>query len=166
MGFIVSTLLTAFPVILPVIILLIAKLVGYRYPVQKPLMMTALALYALALLAFAAHGWITGLGPGEFFRAYYGHPAERTWACMTGYAGQALAVVALLFVVNWSTVRLFFLRPNAKKDAGSQAAEGESAFDKAADKTSEKTFEQAVGTSTAPAEGGAAAGEPAAGKKR
>lgn len=131
MGFIISTLLTGFPVILPVIVLLIARLVGYRYPVQKPLMMAALAFYALGLIAFAVHGWTTGLGPAEFFRAYYGHPTEQTLACKAGYAGQALAVVALLFVVNWSTVRLFLMRRDAKKAAQGKAPAGKSQGDAA-----------------------------------
>ena len=138
-----NTLLTAFPFLLPIVILLIAKKTGFRYKQQRPF------FYGLALAAFAAHAVSAGGGAQEFFRAYYGSPVEKTMLCYGGFLGQGLAVVALLFVVNWSTVELFFMKP------GKQTAQTNKAEDKTESKT-EATPEESR-TETAQAESAATA---------
>ena len=47
--------------------------------------------------------------------------------CYGGFLGQGLAVVMLLFVVNWSTVTLFFMKPEKSKTPEPAAKEGEAA---------------------------------------
>lgn len=145
MQFILQTLLTAFPFILPIFILLIAKKVGFRYPQQRPFFRAAFVLYGAALVAFAAHAFTFGDGAAEFFRAYYGSPVEKTTLCYLGFLGQGLAVVALLFVVNWNTIELFFMRSkkasNEQKDAlASNAPAGEK---RAESEKAEKKVEKA-----------------------
>ena len=127
MQFILQTLLTAFPFILPILILLIAKKVGFRYKAQRPFFRAAFVFYGLALAAFALHAYSSGGGAAEFFLAYYGSPVEKTMLCYGGFLGQGLAVVMLLFVVNWSTVTLFFMKPEKSKTPEPAAKEGEAA---------------------------------------
>ena len=123
MQFILQTLLTAVPFILPILILLIAKKVGFRYPQQRPFFRAAFVLYGAALVAFAAHAFTFGNGAAEFFRAYYGSPAEKTTLCYLGFLGQGLAVVALLFVVNWNTIELFFMKSKKASNASNEREE-------------------------------------------
>lgn len=144
-----NTLLTAFPFLLPIVILLIAKKTGFRYKQQRPFFIASFVFYGLALAAFAAHAVSAGGGAQEFFRAYYGSPVEKTMLCYGGFLGQGLAVVALLFVVNWSTVELFFMKP------GKQTAQTNKAEDKTESKT-EATPEESW-TETAQAESAATA---------
>ena len=49
-----NTLLTAFPFLLPIVILLIAKKTGFRYKQQRPFFIASFVFYGLALAAFAA----------------------------------------------------------------------------------------------------------------
>lgn len=51
---------------------------------------------------------IPGLGVQEFFNAYYGKASQATMLYYLGLASQVLAIVALMFVVNWKVVRLFY----------------------------------------------------------
>ena len=90
MQFILQTLLTAFPFILPILILLIAKKVGFRYKAQRPFFRAAFVFYGLALAAFALHAYSSG-------------------------------------GVNWSTVTLFFMKPEKSKTPEPAAKEGEAA---------------------------------------
>lgn len=117
----IGTLMTAFPFILPVIILLIGRVRGYRWPIQRVLTMLALAAYAAGLFFFSVHTWTTGI-PESFFLAFYGKPLERDIWCMLGYGGQFAAVVALLFAVNWRVIRLYsgeeFRTPKEKEKPG------------------------------------------------
>jgi hypothetical protein len=108
LAWLVKTVLIAVPFALPVLIFLLAKKIGFRWRAQKLMLSLALAVYALSLLAFAMHTRAAGADPGEFFRAFYGSPIATSHWCMAGYVGQILAVVCLLFVVNWKTVRLFY----------------------------------------------------------
>jgi uncharacterized membrane protein len=108
LAWLVKTVLIAVPFALPVLIFMIAKKIGFRWRAQKLLLSLALAVYALSLFAFAMHARASGVDPGEFFRAFYGSPVSVSHWCMAGYVGQILAVVCLLFVVNWKTVRLFY----------------------------------------------------------
>ena len=108
LDWLIGTLVTAFPFLLPIIIHLIGRIVGYRWPVQRLLVSVALAFYSLALMVFAAHAWTVGLGAQEFFNAFYGKPVDRSMLVMCGYGLQTLAIVALLFCVNWRVIRLFY----------------------------------------------------------
>ena len=55
MQFILSTLLTALPAILPVFVLMCARIWPMRFRAQKVLMAAAFLCYAEALAAFALH---------------------------------------------------------------------------------------------------------------
>lgn len=108
LAWLVKTVLIAVPFALPVLVFLLAKKIGFRWAAQKLFLNLALAVYALSLLAFVLHVRDAGVDPAEFFRAFYGNPVSLTPWCTAGYIGQILAVVCLLFVVNWKTVRLFY----------------------------------------------------------
>lgn len=108
LNWLIGTLFTAFPLLLPLMILMIARKVGYRWPAQRLLMRVALGFYAVSLVFIGAHAADTGLGVQEFFNAYYGKASQATMLYYLGLASQVLAIVALMFVVNWKVVRLFY----------------------------------------------------------
>lgn len=89
--------------------------------------------YAVSLFSFIAHTSMLGLSLQEFFNAYYGKPEARTVAYYVGLTGQALAVITLMFVVNWKVVRLFkgedwkAKKAEPKADAKGEAAPAENA---------------------------------------
>ena len=104
MQFILSTLLTALPAILPVFVLMWPM----RFRAQKVLMAAAFLCYAEALAAFALHAAEIAGGAPAFFNAFYGSPSVMTPYAMAGYAGQCLAVFALMLIVNWRAMVGYF----------------------------------------------------------
>lgn len=131
----IGTLMTAFPFLLPIVIHLIGRIVGYRWPTQKLLVSVALAIYSLSLMVFAANAWTTGIGAQEFFNAFYGKPADKTTLVMCGYGLQTLALVALLLCVNWRVIRLFYgeqVGPDGKIVKKSDVDEAKKAVEAAA----------------------------------
>lgn len=104
MQFILSTLVTALPAILPVFVLMCTRIRPMRFRAQRNLLLLAIAAYAGAIGAFAAHAAGLAGGVAEFYAAFYGTPARMTGWCMAGYAGQGLAVFALMLIVNWTTI--------------------------------------------------------------
>lgn len=108
LNWLIGTLFTAFPLLLPLMILMIARKVGYRWPAQRLFMRVALGFYAVSLVFIGAHAAESGLGIQEFFNAYYGKASEATMLYYLGLACQMLAIVALMFVVNWKVIRLFY----------------------------------------------------------
>ena len=145
-----NTLLTAFPFLLPIVILLIAKKTGFRYKQQRPFFIASFVFYGLALAAFAAHAVLAGGGAQEFFRAYYGSPVEKTMLCYGGLP-RAGARGRWRFSLLSIGVRSssFFMKP------GKQTAQTNKAEDKTESKT-EATPEESR-TETAQAESAATA---------
>ena len=142
LDWLIGTLVTAFPFLLPIIIHLIGRIVGYRWPVQRLLVSVALAFYSLALMVFAAHARTVGLGAQEFFNAFYGKPVDRSMLVMCGYGLQTLAIIALLFCVNWRVIRLFYgeddgMTARAKTAAVSAKAEAEKSAEAASAPTAD-----------------------------
>ena len=70
-----------------------------RFRAQKVLMAAAFLCYAEALAAFALHAAEIAGGAPAFFNAFYGSPSVMTPYAMAGYAGQCLAVFALMLVM-------------------------------------------------------------------
>lgn len=111
-----STLTTALPFLIPVVVLLCVRIYGYRWKAQKIWTGLALGLYCLSLLLFAVHAVsvsdisneAASNGMGEWFRAFYGDPFSMTTWCMLGFWAQGLSAVAVLFAVNWRVIRLFY----------------------------------------------------------
>ena len=106
LNWLIGTLFMAFPLLLPIFILMIARKIGYRWPAQRLFMRVALAFYAISLVLIGGHAAETGLGLQEFFNAYYGAASDATLLYYLGLACQILAIVALMFVVNWKVIRL------------------------------------------------------------
>lgn len=123
----------AFPFLIPVVVLMIGRIVGYQWRIQRLLVSVAIMFYAVSLFGFIAHTSMLGLSLQEFFNAYYGKPEARTVAYYVGLTGQALAVITLMFVVNWRVVRLFkgedwkAKKAEPKADAKGEAAPAEKA---------------------------------------
>ena len=108
LNWLIGTLFMAFPLLLPIFILMIARKIGYRWPAQRLFMRVALAFYAISLVLIGGHAAETGLGLQEFFNAYYGAASDATLLYYLGLACQILAIVALMFVVNWKVIRLYY----------------------------------------------------------
>ena len=72
-----------------------------RFRAQKVLMAAAFLCYAEALAAFALHAAEIAGGAPAFFNAFYGSPSVMTPYAMAGYAGQCLAVFALMLIAQW-----------------------------------------------------------------
>lgn len=107
LDWLIGTSVIAFPFLIPVVVLMIGRIVGYQWRIQRLLVSVAIMFYAVSLFGFIAHTSMLGLSLQEFFNAYYGKPEARTVAYYVGLTGQALAVITLMFVVNWKVVRLF-----------------------------------------------------------
>ena len=102
LNWLIGTLFIAFPCFFPIFILMIARKIGYRWPAQRLFMRVALAFYAISLVLIGGHAAETGLGLQEFFNAYYGAASDATLLYYLGLGvRQILAIVALMFVVNW-----------------------------------------------------------------
>lgn len=129
----IGTSVIAFPFLIPVVVLMIGRIVGYQWRIQRLLVSVAIMFYAVSLFGFIAHTSMLGLSLQEFFNAYYGKPEVRTVAYYVGLTGQALAVITLMFVVNWKVVRLFkgedwkAKKAESKADAKGEAAPAEKA---------------------------------------
>lgn len=108
LNWLIGTLFMAFPLLLPIFILMIARKIGYRWPAQRLFMRVALAFYAISLVLIGGHAAETGLGLQEFFNAYYGAASDATLLYYLGLACQILAIVALMVVVNWKVIRLYY----------------------------------------------------------
>lgn len=108
LNWLIGTLFMAFPLLLPIFILMIGRKIGYRWPAQRLFMRVALAFYAISLVLIGGHAAETGLGLQEFFNAYYGAASDSTLLYYLGLACQILAIVALMFVVNWKVIRLYY----------------------------------------------------------
>lgn len=127
MQFILSMLLTALPAILPVFVLMCARIWPMRFRAQKVLMAAAFLCYAEALAAFALHAAEIAGGAPAFFNAFYGSPSVMTPYAMAGYAGQCLAVFALMLIVNWRAMVGYFSDEPQTKAAKSSDTEKKAA---------------------------------------
>ncbi len=133
LDWLIGTSVISFPFLIPVVVLMIGRIVGYQWRIQRLLVSVAIMFYAVSLFGFIAHTSMLGLSLQEFFNAYYGKPEARTVAYYVGLTGQALAVITLMFVVNWKVVRLFkgedwkAKKAEPKADAKGEAAPAEKA---------------------------------------
>ncbi|MBS5492350.1 MAG: hypothetical protein KHX35_08285 [Sutterella wadsworthensis] len=128
LDWLIGTSVISFPFLIPVVVLMIGRIVGYQWRIQRLLVSVAIMFYAVSLFGFIAHTSMLGLSLQEFFNAYYGKPEARTVAYYVGLTGQALAVITLMFVVNWKVVRLFKGEDwKAKKAEPKADAKGEAA---------------------------------------
>ena len=133
LDWLIGTSVIAFPFLIPVVVLMIGRIVGYQWRIQRLLVSVAIMFYAVSLFGFIAHTSMLDLSIQEFFNAYYGKPEARTVAYYVGLTGQALAVITLMFVVNWKVVRLFkgedwkAKKAEPKADAKGEAAPAEKA---------------------------------------
>lgn len=94
-------ILTAvFPFVLPAAFLLLRRLMGYQYSIQRTLSRVAVGFYCIGLLFHFFHALNLGGGFVEFLNAFYGHPAETSIFYYLGLVGESLAVVAILFNFN------------------------------------------------------------------
>ncbi len=107
-----NTLLTALPFLIPVIVLMIARLRPPAWKPQRFFLRLSLGFYFAALGCFAANAVEEGT-PMAFFGAFYGTIPDKTALVFWGYGLVSLATLAMFCVVNWDTVRLFTHR---KKD--------------------------------------------------
>lgn len=107
-----NTLLTALPFLIPVIVLMIARLRPPAWKPQRIFLRLSLVLYFAALGCFAANAVEEGT-PMAFFGAFYGTIPDKTPLVFWGYGFVILAIAAMFCVVNWDTVRLFTQRKNA-----------------------------------------------------
>lgn len=129
LDWLIGTSVISFPFLIPVVVLMIGRIVGYQWRIQRLLVSVAIMFYAVSLFGFIAHTSMLGLSLQEFFNAYYGKPEARTVAYYVGLTGQALAVITLMFVVNWKVVRLFKGEDwKAKKAEPKADAKGEAAL--------------------------------------
>ena len=128
LDWLIGTSVISFPFLIPVVVLMIGRIVGYQWRIQRLLVSVAIMFYAVSLFGFIAHTSMLDLSIQEFFNAYYGKPEARTVAYYVGLTGQALAVITLMFVVNWKVVRLFKGEDwKAKKAEPKADAKGEAA---------------------------------------
>ena len=133
LDWLIGTSVISFPFLIPVVVLMIGRIVGYQWRILRLLVSVAIMFYAVSLFGFIAHTSMLGLSLQEFFNAYYGKPEARTVAYYVGLTGQALAVITLMFVVNWKVVRLFkgedwkAKKAEPKADAKGEAAPAEKA---------------------------------------
>ena len=93
----------------------------------KVLMAAAFLCYAEALAAFALHAAEIAGGAPAFFNAFYGSPSVMTPYAMAGYAGQCLAVFALMLIVNWRAMVGYFSDEPQTKAAKSSDTEKKAA---------------------------------------
>ncbi|BBF23641.1 hypothetical protein SUTMEG_15320 [Sutterella megalosphaeroides] len=107
-----NTLLTALPFLIPIVVLMIARLRPPAWKPQRIFLRLSLGLYFAALGCYAANAVEEGT-PMAFFGAFYGTIPDKTPLVFWGYGFVILAIVAMFFVVNWDTVRLFTQRKNA-----------------------------------------------------
>lgn len=107
-----NTLLTALPFLIPIFVLMIARLRPPAWKPQRIFLRLSLGLYFAALGCYAANAVEEGT-PMAFFGAFYGTIPDKTPLVFWGYGFVILAIVAMFFVVNWDTVRLFTQRKNA-----------------------------------------------------
>lgn len=107
-----NTLLTALPFLIPIFVLMIARLRPPAWKPQRLFLRASLGFYFAALGCFAANAVEEGT-PMAFFGAFYGTIPDKTALVFWGYGFVSLATIAMFFVVNWDTVRLFTHR---KKD--------------------------------------------------
>ena len=70
LDWLIGTSVIAFPFLIPVIVLLIGRIVGYQWRIQRLLVSVAIMFYAVALFGFIAHANTLGLSLQEFFNAY------------------------------------------------------------------------------------------------
>ena len=105
--FILSTGIIAMPFLIPVVILICLRFWPMKQDGQRTAMKFAWGFYGLSLAAFLGHALTLGAGLQEFFLAFWGAPGTMGAWCYAGYAFQALAVIALMVVVNWDTIMLF-----------------------------------------------------------
>lgn len=113
----------AMPILIPLIVLIAMKRWPMKWKGQRIAMRAAWVFYGLALVAFGLHARACAAGAQEFFLAWWGAAATSTEWAYAGWALQGFAVVALMFVVNWNTVRLFI---DAKRLRRERAAGGRS----------------------------------------
>lgn len=113
----------AMPILIPLIVLIAMKRWPMKWKGQRIAMRAAWVFYGLALVAFGLHARACAAGAQEFFLAWWGVAATSTEWAYAGWALQGFAVVALMFVVNWNTVRLF---TDAKRLRRERAAGGRS----------------------------------------
>ena len=98
-----------------------------RFRAQQVLMAAAFLCYAEALAAFALHAAEIAGGAPAFFNAFYGSPSVMTPYTMAGYAGQCLAVFALMLIVNWRAMVGYFSDEPQTKAAKSSETEKKAA---------------------------------------
>ena len=122
LDWLIGTSVIAFPFLIPVVVLMIGRIVGYQWRIQRLLVSVAIMFYGVSLFGFIAHTSMLGLSLQEFFNAYYGKPEARTVAYYVGLTGQALAVITLMFVVNWKVKKA-----EPKADAKGEAVSAEKA---------------------------------------
>lgn len=105
MNFLISTFLIALPLLIPAVAALLARVRGLRWPVrQRPFLRAAFAFYFASLAAFAMHAAQTAGGLQAFLEAFYGAPPALTFWGYAGYAGQGLAALCIVAVINWGAV--------------------------------------------------------------
>ena len=93
-------LTAALPFILPFAFLLIRRLAGYQYSIQRTLSRVAVGFYLIGLLFLFEHALQMGGGFEEFLNAFYGHPVDTSILYYLGLVGESLAVVAIIFNFN------------------------------------------------------------------
>ena len=108
LNWLIGTIFMSFPLLLPLFILMIARKVGYKWPAQKLCVHAALCFYLLSLPLLAFHAVQSGLGMQEFFNAYYGKATDATVYYYLALLCQVIALVGLMFAVNWKVIRLFY----------------------------------------------------------
>lgn len=97
----------AMPLLLPVIILICLRIWPMKFRAQRFFMVFAWLCYGLSFVAFGVHAKDAVNAIQEFTVAFWGAPSEPSSWCMVGWCLQGFAVLALMLVVNWSTIRLF-----------------------------------------------------------
>ena len=120
LNWLIGTLFMAFPLLLPIFILMIARKIGYRWPAQRLFMRVALAFYAISLVLIGGHAAETGLGLQEFFNAYYGAASDATLLYYLGLACQIL-----YYGEDWKAPAGFMTKEEAEKAANADQVQPE-----------------------------------------
>lgn len=113
----------ALPILLPVVILICLRFWPMKFRAQRFFMVLAWVFYGLSFVAFGFHAKDAANVVQEFTVAFWGAPSAPSSWCMAGWCLQGLAVLSLMLVVNWSTIRLFTEAKKKREERQAQEAQ-------------------------------------------
>ncbi len=124
--FLYHTVLTALPLLIPVFVLMAERLRPVRERSRRLWLRAAFVAYALSLVLLIVNAWAAGDG-GLFFLAFYGSLETVPPIVYAAYCLQLAASLALLIVINWKTIQIFFFARKTESGKSPDAGSGERA---------------------------------------